>query len=155
MGINGLVVSRQAPQIELSERTRAILERLSRSRTVPKRLAERVAFVLWSSEGTTCVGQARQMSVDAQRPRRWRNRWALACKELGEVELGGTDEELEEVVCRILEDRVFVPTVSVSRVLAIDVSSAGFIRHLIEASLLHQNGTTPIRLLRCDLDRSA
>ena len=80
-------MSRHAPPINLSSRQRLVLERLSRSRTIPRRLAERVAFVLWSAAGKTCVMQAGLMRVDPQRSRRWRKRWFEARTRLANAEV--------------------------------------------------------------------
>ena len=98
-------MSRRAPSIELSVRQRAIMERLSRSRTLAKRLAERVAMILLSSSGATCASQAREMGVDAQRCRRWRSRWVEAQGRLAEAEAkSASGDELEVVIMDVLAD---------------------------------------------------
>ena len=69
------------------------------------RLAERVRFILWSSEGLTCAEQGRRMGVDAQRVRRWRKRWAGAASKLGEVARSKAPEsDLEALICDVLSD---------------------------------------------------
>ena len=69
---------RQAPSIKLLPRQREILERLSRSRTLERRLAERVQIVLEGSRGKTSTAIACELCVDAQRVARWRSRFAAA-----------------------------------------------------------------------------
>ena len=98
-------MSRRAPSIVLSPRQQAILDRLSRSRTLPKRLAERVAFVLWSAKGQTCTEQAERMHVDPQRARRWRKRWFEAQDRFADAEAKNvSDDEYEVFLCEELAD---------------------------------------------------
>ena len=98
-------MSRRASRVDLSPRQRALLARLSRSRTLPRRLAERVAFILAAATGSTCVADARRMGVDAQRPRRWRKRWHEAQPRLAEAEAKQvSDDELESLVLEVLSD---------------------------------------------------
>ena len=98
-------ISRRAPPIVLSPRQQAILDQLSRSRTLPKRLAERVLFVLWSAEGQTCAEQAKRMDVDPQRSRRWRKRWFEAQERFAGAEAKNvSDDEYEVLLCEELAD---------------------------------------------------
>jgi putative transposase len=98
-------MAQPARPIVLTARQREILESLSRSRTVERRLAERVDFILWSAEGAACVDQAARRDVDAQRVRRWRKRWHEAQEMLWSAdEQGCTDEELAALMLDVLAD---------------------------------------------------
>jgi hypothetical protein len=67
-----VTLAQQAPKVELTAKQRAIIERLSRSRTKSQRLVERAQIVLRSANGELCVEQAQALGIDAQRARRWR-----------------------------------------------------------------------------------
>jgi putative transposase len=98
-------MSRRAPAIVLSPRQQAVLDRLSRSRTLAKRSAERVLFVLWSADGQTCAEQAKRMDVDPQRSRRWRKRWFEAQERFAGAEAKNiSDDEYEVLLCEELAD---------------------------------------------------
>lgn len=98
-------MGRHAPPIKLLPRQRTILEQLSRSRTLERRLAERVYIVLGATQGKTTVAVASELGVDPQRVARWRSRFAaardaLAAKTTDEV----PDEELEAAIIDLLSD---------------------------------------------------
>lgn len=97
-------MGRQATKVELSSRQRSVLVRLSRKRTVPQRLSERVRILLWSADGMTCEEQASRLEVDAQRVRRWRRRWASCRDRLVEAEQDASEEELEMLISNVLVD---------------------------------------------------
>ena len=93
-------MSRRLPPVQLSSRQRTILERLSRSRTLPKRLSERVAFVLGAAAGKTAVELTQQAGLDPQRARRWRKRWLKACEQLDRAETEPVDDDALEILIR-------------------------------------------------------
>lgn len=93
-------------EISLSERQRTILESFVRNKaSTPHRLIERCRIMLMSAEAITDVEQGRQLGVDRQRIRRWRQRWAehqdgLAGAEREEA----TDKDLAGLIRRVLTD---------------------------------------------------
>jgi len=74
---------------DLSKRQRAIIERVSRSRTLPQRLVERATMVVAFDDGVSGTEQAARMGVDVQRTRQWRRRWAAAAPAIDDVEEAG------------------------------------------------------------------
>ncbi len=98
-------MSRHAPPIKLLPRQRAILERLSRSRTLERRLAERVQMVLGVAKGKTNTALANDLGMDAQRVARWRSRFAAAQGQLTAVTTDEvSDDKLEATMVDILSD---------------------------------------------------
>jgi transposase len=94
-----------AASVSLSPRQRFILERLARSRTLERRLVERVQIVLRSAEGQWCVEQAAALGVDPQRVSRWRRRWAKAADKLAAAESPDVpDDKLEAIILEVLSD---------------------------------------------------
>lgn len=99
-------MSRHAPPIKLLPRQRTILEGLSRSRTLERRLAERVQIVLGAAQGKTSVELASDLGMDAQRVARWRSRFAAAQDRLAAVTTDDvSDDKLEATVVDLLSDR--------------------------------------------------
>jgi putative transposase len=97
---------RQAPSIKLLPRHREILERLNRSWTLERRVAERVQIVLGGAQGKTNTTLAREMGVDTQRVARWRCRFAAAQDRLAAATSEDvSDDKLEAVIGDILSDR--------------------------------------------------
>ena len=66
---------RRSPVVELHERTREHLKRLSAARARSARLVERANIVHMAGAGLSDVEIAAQLRVDTQRVRRWRHRW--------------------------------------------------------------------------------
>lgn len=98
-------MGRRAPAIELLPRQRAILEELERSRTLERRLAERVQVVLGSAEGKTTVTLAKILGVDVQRVARWRRRFANVHDQLAAVTTDDvSDDELKLAIVALLSD---------------------------------------------------
>lgn len=98
-------MSRPAPPVDLSPRQRAILERVSSSRTLAQRLVERAKYVLLSDDGVSGTDQAERLGVEVQRPRRWRKRWAGASADVDAAEAAGaSDRELEARILETLGD---------------------------------------------------
>jgi len=95
----------RTPPAVLTPRQRAVLERISRARTVEQRLVERASMVLAAADGASDQEQARRLRVDAQRPRRWRNRWIEAAAAITAAEAEGVSEHDHEVlILRALSD---------------------------------------------------
>ena len=98
-------MGRRAPSIELLPRQRAMLEALGRSRTLERRLAERVQVVLGCAEGKTTVELARSLGVDTQRVARWRRRFAKVHDQLAAVTTDDvSDDELKSAIVDLLSD---------------------------------------------------
>jgi putative transposase len=94
-----------APEVMLSARQRAIVERLARSRSEEQRLVERAQIVVRSANNELCVVQARALGIDAQRVRRWRKRFSLSHEVLQQVESRSkSDSDLEAKIREILSD---------------------------------------------------
>ena len=97
---------RKATVVAVSERQRAILEKMERARWTPRGRAERARIVVMSADGMASLEQARRLRVDRQRVRRWRNRWAEAQGRLAAAEKqGASDKDLERLVREVLSDR--------------------------------------------------
>ncbi len=96
---------RRAPEVALSPCQRDILERLSRARKLPQRVVERATMVTMAASGLPDAEQARQLGVDAQRPRRWRKRWLRSASDIDQAEeQGASDRELENLIVQALSD---------------------------------------------------
>lgn len=96
----------RAVEVNLSERQRAILERLERNKAdTPYRLVERVRIILLSADGVSNAEQGRRLGVDRQRARRWRGRWADAAERLAAAEREGVnDRDLASLITEVLAD---------------------------------------------------
>ena len=68
-------MSRKAKEIMLEPEQRAELERLVRSHTTPKRMAERAQIILWGAEGQTNVEIAKKLRTRVARISKWRTRF--------------------------------------------------------------------------------
>ena len=66
---------RKAPIIELDDKWRTELERLSRSRSASVRLAERSRIVLLAAEGLNNYEIGARLDITRQKAGRWRNRF--------------------------------------------------------------------------------
>lgn len=94
-----------ARQVEVSKRQENILQRLVDAKKTPQQLAERARIVLMSADGVSNADQADILSVDRQRVRRWRQRWADRQAALGAAEAREPSEkELEELIVQALSD---------------------------------------------------
>ena len=68
-------MSRKAKEITLEPEERAELERLVRTHTTPKRMAERAQIILWGAEGQTNVEIAKRLRTRVARICKWRTRF--------------------------------------------------------------------------------
>lgn len=99
-------MGKSAVEVQVSERQRAVLERLERNKAdTPYRLVERARIVLMSAAGVSNAEMGRRLQVDRQRPRRWRRRWAEAEVRLAAAERAGvSDRDLATLVTEVLSD---------------------------------------------------
>ena len=94
-----------APVIVLSPQQRQILERIARSSSTEHRVVERARIVLGSADGRLCVDMAAALSVNSQRVRRWRQRFAEDMGLLASAEAQGvSDDDLETLVLDVIGD---------------------------------------------------
>ena len=92
-------------EVIVSDRQRAILERLARATTAPASLVERCRILLFASSGMPTLTVATQMDVDRQRVRRGRRRWADELRpRLDGVEAAGSDKDLVSAIEEALSD---------------------------------------------------
>jgi transposase-like protein len=97
----------RAPELQLSDPLKQELERIVRSRGMPQSVASRARIVLGCARGGGNIGVARELGVDRQRVRRWRNRWLeVLGPELEELELAGADSKtLHQALVEALSDK--------------------------------------------------
>lgn len=94
-----------ATTVEISPRQREVLEHLERATSTPQVLAERCRGILHAAEGASNVEVGRQLGVDRQLVRRWRNRWSSAHGRLLDAEHEDvTDKDLRAMVVEALSD---------------------------------------------------
>lgn len=92
-------------KVLVSDRVRAILERIARAKKEQQQLVERARIVLMSAEGQLNIKQAQAIGVDSQRVRRWRRRWEAKQAGLAAAEAeGAKDSDLEALVVEVLSD---------------------------------------------------
>lgn len=96
----------QPVAIGLTAKQRNLLERIARRATCPQRLARRVKVVLMADQGVDNTHIARQLHLQRDTVRDWRQRWAEATSGLNKAEEEGlTDKELTGLIAAILDDR--------------------------------------------------
>lgn len=69
-------MSRKAKEITLEPEQRAELNRLIRTHTTPKRMAERAQIILWGAEGRSNTEIAKRLRTRVARVCKWRSRFA-------------------------------------------------------------------------------
>lgn len=96
----------QSAEVTVTDREQAILQKLIRNAaSTPQRLVERCRIVLMSAFGLPNREQARQLCVDHQRVRRWRQRWSASHKRLLEAERESAKEkDLTALILDVLGD---------------------------------------------------
>ena len=98
-------MGKRSVAVEVTRKQRAVLEPLTRAKRAPQRLVERCRIVLMSAAGRNNEDQGDELGVDRQRVRRWRHRWAGASAALvAAEEEGATDQDLEQLILRVLGD---------------------------------------------------
>ena len=90
--------------IQLTERQRAILERIVRRAQSAQCVVTRSKIILKADEGQHNQCIADDMDLHVQTARKWRNRWAEAADELGEVENDLDDKALTVRIKEMLGD---------------------------------------------------
>ena len=80
------------PEVTLSPRHRALLERLARRATSPQRLVRRVAIILAASDGGNNEQLAQRLGLARETVQIWRARWLAAGPRLAAAEADGSDE---------------------------------------------------------------
>lgn len=99
-------MARKARVLTVSDRQRAILERMLRARGIPVARSERVRVVLMGAEGVSTTEGADRLRVNRQRVHRWRHRWAQVEARLAAAEREGvSDRDLEALICEALSDQ--------------------------------------------------
>lgn len=92
--------------VTLTERQRALLERLARRQTSPAALVRRARIVLRAVEGERNERMARELGCAREQVRVWRGRWVEASERLAALEESGACErELMAAVAAALADR--------------------------------------------------
>ncbi len=93
------------PPILLTDRQRAILERLTRRQTSPQRLVRRAHVILAAAAGHNNDHVARQLGLDRGTVRTWRARWLTAVPALNALEAAtDPDHALTDAVGALLAD---------------------------------------------------
>ena len=91
--------------IELTERQRAILERIIRRATSPQRLVIRSKILLKAADGKRNQEIADELEITVRTPRRWRDRWAQASAHLTAAETEVTAAQLSKLIEAVLTDK--------------------------------------------------
>ena len=96
----------KAVEITVSNRQRTIVEKWIRHKAgTSQRLFERCQIILMCSDGINNREVGFYLSVDRQRPRRWRRRWADNEERLADAERQGVnDKDLAKMLANILKD---------------------------------------------------
>jgi transposase len=94
----------QPISVELTERQRAILETMVRSRRRPHDEVQRATIILRSAEGARNRHIAAVLEVSDVTVRLWRMRWAKAASQLAVVEAEAAEETLRGLIQQVLCD---------------------------------------------------
>src|SRR5436190_4512775 len=86
---DGAMSGPRPPEVSLSARQRAILDRLARRATSPQRLVRRVPILLAAADGGNNAQIARQYGLDRETVQTWRTRWLAAGARLAAAEADG------------------------------------------------------------------
>ena len=99
-------MARPAQPITMTKKIRAVVDRmLGAPSRISARLHQRLQIVKMASDCKLNVEIARELSVDPQRARRWRKRWAQRSEQLEAAEKRVVaDREMESIVVEILAD---------------------------------------------------
>jgi putative transposase len=89
--LDGAMSGPRPPEVSLSARQRAILDRLARRATSPQRLVRRVHILLAAADGGNNDQIARQYGLDRETVQTWRTRWLAAGARLAAAEADGDD----------------------------------------------------------------
>jgi putative transposase len=93
------------PELAVTARQRALLERLARRTSGPQRLVQRARLVLAAADGLNNAEIGRRVGLDVERVRVWRDRWIAVGPDLAAAESGGEDESaLPKRIVAVLDD---------------------------------------------------
>jgi len=91
--------------IELSEKLKNILEKITRQAKCPQNLVKRAKIILMCAENINNSQIARNLTTDRELVRRWRNRWVLKSSKIKEAEEQNLpDKEITKIIIEILSD---------------------------------------------------
>ena len=94
-----------SPKIDLSQRSRKIVEEIARQRSTEYRLVIRALLMLAMADGVGNNELARQRQMDRAVARKWRNRWIDLASKLKHAEASEiSDEDLRDLVLTGLSD---------------------------------------------------
>jgi putative transposase len=100
------VPNQTSPKIDLSQRSRKIVEEIARQRSTEYRLVIRALLMLAMADGVGNNELARQHQMDRAVVRKWRNRWVGLASQLKNAEASKiSDEDLRDLVLTGLSDR--------------------------------------------------
>lgn len=93
------------PEVEVPPRQRALLERLARRTSGAQRLVQRARLVLAAAAGLNNAQISRQVGLDVDTVRGWRERWRAAAVELAAAEAAEAAETaLPRRIALVLDD---------------------------------------------------
>lgn len=93
------------PAVELTPRQQALLERLARRTSGAQRLVQRARLVLAAAGGLNNAQIGRQVGLDVDSVRVWRDRWLAAAADLAAAEADDADEAaLPRRIAVVLDD---------------------------------------------------
>lgn len=94
-----------SPKIDLSERSRKIVEEIARQRSTEYRLVVRALMMLAMATGVGNNELARQHQMDRAVVRKWRNRWLALLPKLQQAEVANqSDKQMRELIVASLSD---------------------------------------------------
>lgn len=95
-----------SPKIDLSQRSRKIVEEIARQRSTEYCLVIRALLLLAMADGVGNNELARQRQMDRAVVRKWRNRWVDLASQLKNAEASEiSDEDLRDLVLTGLSDQ--------------------------------------------------
>jgi putative transposase len=93
------------PQVQLTARQRACLERMVRRQTSPQRLVRRAKILLALETGANQCHVMRQLHLNRGTVQTWRQRWLALAPKLEQMEVGGgSDKALTALIKGALTD---------------------------------------------------
>ena len=96
----------KALPIQLSSRTKTLLQQIVRGTTNPYRLVRRAQLILGAASGESNSSISRRLELDREQVRLWRERWREASDKLTAAEEQQvTDKKLMVLIKEILSDR--------------------------------------------------
>src|SRR5258708_13266548 len=94
----------QAAPLDVSPHQLDILEHIVRRSTSTQRLVKRSRIILLAVTGIPNTQIAKQVQVDHETVRRWRDRWRAAEARLQAIEAAGTPKRLAQAIEPLLSD---------------------------------------------------